>query len=100
MGIGNCSERNVDKVKKFNLTVAAGSKVKVPLIDECYANFECRIRDSSMINRYNFFIFEFLKAHVAVSPKYPSTLHYRGEGVFMISGQQVSFRKKFRPENL
>jgi flavin reductase (DIM6/NTAB) family NADH-FMN oxidoreductase RutF len=100
VGIGNCSGSDVDKFKKFKLTAVAGSKVRAPLIRECYANFECRVKDSSMINRYNFFIFEFLKAHVAVSPKYPTTLHYRGEGVFMVSGKQVSFRKKFRPENL
>jgi flavin reductase (DIM6/NTAB) family NADH-FMN oxidoreductase RutF len=100
VGIGNCSGSEVDKFKKFSLTAVEGSKVKAPLIEECYANFECRIKDSRMISKYNFFIFEFLKAHVAVSPKYPTTLHYRGEGVFMISGKHVSFRRKFRLENL
>jgi flavin reductase (DIM6/NTAB) family NADH-FMN oxidoreductase RutF len=100
VGIGNCSGEDVDKFKKFNLTAAGSSKVKVPLIEECYANFECRIKDGRMINKYNFFIFEVLKAHVAVSPKYPTTLHYRGSGIFMISGKHVNFRKKFRPENL
>jgi flavin reductase (DIM6/NTAB) family NADH-FMN oxidoreductase RutF len=100
VGIGNCSGNDVDKFRKFSLTAAAGSKVKAPLIQECYANFECRIKDSRMVSKYNFFIFEFLKAHVAVSPKFPTTLHYRGEGVFMVSGKHVSFKKKFRPENL
>ena len=100
VGIGNCSGSDVDKFKKFSLTVAKGSKVKAPLIKECFANFECRIKDSRMVSKYNFFIFEFLKAHVAVSPKYPTTLHYRGEGVFMVSGKHSSFRNKFRSENL
>ena len=100
VGIGNSSGVDVDKFKKFNLTARPGSKVKAPLIEECYANFECRIKDSSMINKYNFFIFEFLKAYVALSPKYPTTLHYRGEGVFMISGKKVSLRSQFSPENL
>ena len=100
VGIGNCTGSAVDKFKKFNLTAMKGSKLRAPLIEECYANFECRIKDSSMVSKYNFFIFEFLKAHVAVSPKHPTTLHYRGDGNFMVSGKQVSFRKKFRPENL
>jgi flavin reductase (DIM6/NTAB) family NADH-FMN oxidoreductase RutF len=100
VGIGNWSGGDVDKFKKFSLTAAAGLKVKAPLIEECYANFECRIKNSRMVSRYNFFIFECLKAHVAVSPIYPTTLHYRGDGVFMVSGKHVSFKKKFRPENL
>jgi len=41
-----------------------------------------------------------VKAHVAVSPKYPETLHYRGEGVFMVSGRSISLRKQFKPQNL
>ena len=39
-------------------------------------------------------------SHVATSPKYPETVHYRGDGVFMISGRNVSYRKLFKPENL
>jgi hypothetical protein len=41
-----------------------------------------------------------VKAHVATFPKYPETVHYRGEGVFMISGKSINLRKKFKPENL
>ena len=41
-----------------------------------------------------------MKAHVAMSPKYPKTVHYRGDGVFMVSGRNVSFRRYFKPENL
>jgi hypothetical protein len=32
--------------------------------------------------------------------KYPETLHYRGEGVFMISGRSISLRRKFKAQNL
>jgi hypothetical protein len=28
------------------------------------------------------------------------TLHYRGEGIFMISGPSISLRKEFNAENL
>jgi len=46
------------------------------------------------------FIWEVVKAHVASSPKYPKTVHYRGQGVFMISGPSISLRKKFTAEHL
>jgi len=41
-----------------------------------------------------------VKAHVATSPEYPTTFHYRGDGVFMISGKNVSRRRLFAPEML
>jgi hypothetical protein len=41
-----------------------------------------------------------VKAHVAVAPKYPQTLHYRGEGSFMVSGKNISRRGLFEPEIL
>lgn len=89
VGIGNCSGAKTDKFKKFKLTSIPGTKVNAPLILECYANFECKLVDSQLVKRYNFFIFEVMKAHVATSPKYPSTLHYRGDGIFMASGLTI-----------
>lgn len=71
-----------------------------PLIRKCYANFECRLIDSKKIPQYGMFIWEVVKAHVAVSPKRPETLHYRGEGEFVISGKSVSRRRAFNPGNL
>jgi len=38
-----------------------------------------------------------VKANVAVSPKHPETLHYTGDGVFMVSGKIISRKKLFRP---
>ena len=100
VGIGNCSGADVDKFAKFKLTPVPAAKVEVPLIKECYANFECKVVDASLLNKYSFFILECVKAHAATSPKYPTTIHYRGDGMFMISGREVSFRKMFKPENL
>lgn len=100
IGIGNCSGRDLDKFKRFGLTAQQAQTVSAPLIAECYASFECRIADRRMLKDYNFFIFEILKAHVAGSPKYPETVHYRGDGVFMISGKNISKRSLFRPEML
>jgi hypothetical protein len=56
--------------------------------------------EPGQISKYGFFILQVVKAHVAVSPIYPETLHYRGEGVFMISGRMINMRKRFKQQNL
>lgn len=87
--IGNTSGADVDKFVRFGLTAVPGRTVKAPLIDECHANFECRLVDSSLINRYSLFVFEVVKGYARVSPKFPRTLHYRGDGLFMVAGPTV-----------
>jgi flavin reductase (DIM6/NTAB) family NADH-FMN oxidoreductase RutF len=100
IGVGNTHGPDVDKFSEFGLTAVKAVKVGAPLIAQCYANFECKLIDASLVKRYSLFVFEVVKAHVAQSPKYPKTVHYRGDGVFMISGQNVSYRRRFKPENL
>ena len=95
VGIGNCDGDVVDKFERFHLTPVAGTKVAAPLIRECFANLECRIADTRLVKTYNFFILEVLKAHVATAPRYPQTLHYRGQGIFIKSGHAVDKRQKF-----
>ena len=48
-------------------------------------------------DKYNFFIFEVVKAHAAAAPKYPKTIHYRGDGMFMVAGRSLNLRRQFRP---
>ena len=100
VGVGNTTGAEVDKFETFGLTALPAARVKAPLIAECHANFECRLADDALVDKYNFFIFEVVKAHVAPSPKHPETLHYTGEGVFMVSGKIISRRGMFRPELL
>ena len=69
-------------------------------VRERYANFECRLYDGSQISKHGLFIWEVVKAHVATSPKYPETVHYRSEGVFMISSRDDSRRARFKAQNL
>jgi flavin reductase (DIM6/NTAB) family NADH-FMN oxidoreductase RutF len=99
--IGNTSGRDIDKFAEFGLTAKPASKVDAPLIAECYANFECKLVDSSLIKSYSLFVLEVVKAHVPDTPRYPRTIHYRGDGVFMISGANTSkYRRYFKPGNL
>lgn len=95
--IGNTSGADIDKFSEFGLTSDQASSVKPPLIRECHASFECRLHDDALVDRYNFFIFEVVKAHVAKTPEHPETLHYTGDGVFMVSGKIISRRTLFRP---
>jgi flavin reductase (DIM6/NTAB) family NADH-FMN oxidoreductase RutF len=95
VGIGNCDGDEVDKFERFRLTPVPASQVAAPLIEECYANLECRIADTRLVKAYNFFILEVVQAHVAAAPKYPRTLHYRGEGIFITSGPALNKARKF-----
>lgn len=98
--IGNTSGAEIDKFAAFDLTAEEAQEVEAPLIGECHASFECRLHEDALVERYNFFIFEVVKAHAAASPKHPETLHYTGEGVFMVSGKIISRRSLFKPDRL
>lgn len=99
--IGNCSGRDIDKFAKFKLAKDKGKHVSAPLIKECYANIECRLVDDRFIDEYELFVFEVVAARAAASPKFPKTIHYRGDGDFMISGAETrKWRKLFRKEML
>jgi flavin reductase (DIM6/NTAB) family NADH-FMN oxidoreductase RutF len=100
IGIGNTSGTDTDKFKQFNLTPEEAEMIKAPVIKECYANYECKVADKQLLPTYNFFILEVVKAHVAAYPKYPKTVHYHGEGIFMVSGKHIAFPEKFKTENL
>ncbi len=99
--IGNCSGASMDKFSAFGLTARRAEKIKAPLIGECWASFECRLHDSRLVERYNFFIFKVVRAHVAKHPRVPRTIHYRGDGEFMLAGPETrKYRRLFRPDYL
>jgi len=86
---GNTSGRRVDKFARFGLTAVPASRVSAPLVDECYANLECRIHDARLAARYNFFVLEVVKAWIDPSRKDPRTIHHRGRGEFMVAGKTI-----------
>lgn len=97
VGIGKCSGAWIDKFETFKLTTEPAHLVKAPLIRECFANLECRLVDDSLVEKYSFFVFEVVKAHVATAPKCPETLHYMGDGTFMVSGKIIEQHPRFKP---
>ncbi|HZW61087.1 MAG TPA: flavin reductase family protein [Candidatus Babeliales bacterium] len=96
VGVGNTTGSKVNKFKKFHLTAMPASKVDVPLIEECFANLECKVIDDHLATKYNIFIVQVVKAWIATSKKRQRTLHHQGNGVFVIDGKimKLSSNKK------
>lgn len=96
VAVGNASGRKVDKFSDFSLTPTAASRVKAPLIDECYANLECRVIDTGMVAQYCFFVLEVLTAWIDASRENPRTIHHRGRGAFMVAGESLALTSKMK----
>ena len=96
VAVGNCSGREVDKFQAFGLTAEPAAQVRAPLVGECYANLECRVHDTRMVNRYGIFILEVVKAWVDPAVKDPKTLHHRGMGAFMVAGETIKLKSAMK----
>ncbi len=96
VSVGNSSGRKLDKFKAFGLTPVPASQVGAPLIAECYASLECRVVDSRMVNKYNFFVLEVVKAWLDPTRKEPRILHHEGMGVFRISGRTIKLPSRMK----
>ena len=70
--------------------------VKAPLIDECYANLECKVVDARMVAKYNFFVLEVQKAWIAPSTKRRRTIHHLGKGMFMVACRTIKLTSKMK----
>lgn len=90
--IGNCSGIETDKFKTFGLTSVSAGIVKVPLVDECLANLECRIADTSLVDKYNFIVLEVVKAWIDPEHKERRLIHHNGDGTFAVDGEILDLR--------
>jgi len=96
VGCGNTSGANIDKFETFGLRPRAAKLVKAPLIEECYANFECRVIDTGMVARYCLFIVQVLKAWIDPAVKNPRTIHHLGKGHFMVAGEKIKLPSRMK----
>lgn len=96
VGCGNCSGRRTDKFKKFGLTPVKASRVAAPVIDECYASLECKIADDGMVDKYNFFVLEVVKAWIDTAKKIQQTIHHQGKGKFMVAGETIRLPSRMK----
>jgi flavin reductase (DIM6/NTAB) family NADH-FMN oxidoreductase RutF len=92
--VGNCSGRDVRKFEKFALTPVPAECVAPPLVLECFANLECKVADTRLVNQYNLFVLEVLKAWTDPAQKDPKTIHHRGCGRFAVDGETIRLKSK------
>ncbi|MFA6523499.1 MAG: flavin reductase family protein [Candidatus Peribacteraceae bacterium] len=96
VAVGNCSGRNTDKFQKFNLTALPATDVQAPLIGECFANLECKVVDSALVKKYNFFVLEVVKAWTDPAQENPRTFHHRGGNDFAVDGEIIRIPSKMK----
>jgi flavin reductase (DIM6/NTAB) family NADH-FMN oxidoreductase RutF len=94
VGIGNCSGQDVDKFARFGLTPVPAKRVAPPLVAECFANLECTVVDTRMVNKYNLFVLEVLKAWTDPAQKNPKTIHHHGYGRFAVDGDMIKLKSR------
>ena len=91
---GKVSGRRKDKSAAFGLTALPAAEVEAPLIAECYANLECRVVDTRLVAKYNFFVLEVCRAWIDPAVHAPRTIHHRGRGEFMVAGRTIRLRSR------
>jgi flavin reductase (DIM6/NTAB) family NADH-FMN oxidoreductase RutF len=92
--IGNCSGDEIDKFNAFGLTPVPAQKVKPPLVAECLVNLECQVADTSMVDKYNLFILEVVKAWTDPEREERRTIHHNGDGTFVVDGRTINLKEK------
>lgn len=92
--IGNCSGEEADKFTAFSLTPLPAEKVKPPLIKECFVNLECRVTDDRLVERYNLFIMEVVKAWIEEDREERRVFHHHGDGTFTVDGHTINLKEK------
>jgi flavin reductase (DIM6/NTAB) family NADH-FMN oxidoreductase RutF len=90
--VGNCSGVDVDKFQKFGLTPVRAARVAPPLVGECFANLECKVADSRLVNKFNLFILEVVKAWIDPAQKNAKTIHHHGYGKFAVDGEMIKLK--------
>ncbi len=96
VGCGNTSGARIDKFRRFGLTPMPAARVGAPLIEECFANLECRVVDTRMVARYCFFVLEVVAAWIDPAVKNPRTLHHLGRGRFMVAGRTIRLKSRMK----
>jgi flavin reductase (DIM6/NTAB) family NADH-FMN oxidoreductase RutF len=92
--IGNCSGRDVDKFERFQLTKIAAQQIAPPMIGECFANLECKVVDTRLVNKFGLFVLEVVKAWTDPTQANPKTIHHRGFGEFVVDGETLRLKSE------
>lgn len=96
VGCGNTSGRATDKFAAFGLTALPSATVAPPRIAQCHAQLECRVVDTRLMRRYDFFVLEVVQAWLDPRRRDARTLHHRGRGAFMLAGETIRLPSAMR----
>jgi flavin reductase (DIM6/NTAB) family NADH-FMN oxidoreductase RutF len=91
--IGNCSGQHVDKFAAFGLHALPAATVGAPLVEECIANLECRVVDTTLAERHHLFILEVERIWVDRDKREKRLIHHAGDGAFTVDGATVDMRE-------
>ncbi len=94
--IGNSSGRDIDKFAAFGLTKIKAKRVGTPLIAECFVNLECKVKDTTLVDKYGLFILEVVKAWQDPKHKNARTIHHHGYGTFVVDGETITLKSRMR----
>ncbi|KAF2990220.1 flavin reductase family protein [Methylocystis sp. MJC1] len=94
VAIGNCSGRDVDKFEAFHLTKGEAEKVSAPLVVDCFANIECKVVDTRLVNQYCLFVLQGVKAWIDPARRGSKTIHHKGMGSFIVDGETIELDSK------
>lgn len=89
VAIGNRSGRDGDKIAALGLATLPASRVAAPLLPACFANLECRVVETRLVNRFNLFVLQVVKAWTRGGRARPKTLHHQGWGRFVLDGETI-----------
>jgi flavin reductase (DIM6/NTAB) family NADH-FMN oxidoreductase RutF len=94
--IGNCSGRDVAKFDRLALTPIPAKRIAPPLIAECFANLECKVVNTRLVDTYNLFVLEVLKAWINPAKRNSKTIHHQGFGRFLVDGESITLKSRMR----
>jgi flavin reductase (DIM6/NTAB) family NADH-FMN oxidoreductase RutF len=94
VAVGNCSGRDGNKFERCGLSAVKAECVSAPLVGECFANLECKVVNTGLVNKYNLFVLEVLKAWIDPAQKNPKTIHHRGYGTFVVDGEAIKLKSR------
>jgi flavin reductase (DIM6/NTAB) family NADH-FMN oxidoreductase RutF len=94
VAVGNCHGDRINKFETLNLTPIPAARVAAPLIAQCFANLECKVVDTRLVNAYCLFVLEVVKAWADPAQRHPRTFHHRGAGTFVIDGETLKIKSR------
>ena len=89
VAIGNRSGTDGDKFAALGIATKPASQVAAPLLPDCFANLECRVVETRLVNRFNLFVLQVVKAWTRGGRARPKTLHHQGWGRFVLDGETI-----------